>query len=366
MYFVKSNRNSFQPNLNDEISKINDGFTTIINEVAQKFTLQIVKMIDDSGMVEANSELQSRVIKAIEYFLPRIENGVIDSIDGLSIECDNKEIRSRLKEYLESIAKDLNQKIICLRSCEQQFSVTKYISARAEASIENLKRKKSDSKKSDSKKSKEINGPSSNPDVFLQLKEWRNSVAKTKGIPVYRVLKQSAMLQIADELPYTRDLLKSIKGIGAKKISEFGEEILSLVISFRDKRGLSTPHGNIFDSKEPTKPQKVKTHVVTYELFRQGKTISQIALERDLAESTIASHLNFYIESGELKIEELVSEEVIGTITDYFLNAEDNRLGPARDVLGINYSYHELRWVLLHLQKTGKIVDLANKNDSIE
>ena len=59
--------------------------------------------------------------------------------------------------------------------------------------------------------------------------------------------------------------------------------------------------------KEP----KPDTKEVTYRLFRQGKSIEEIARERELVSGTIAGHLEHYVRSGEVKIEQLVAREKI-------------------------------------------------------
>lgn len=68
-------------------------------------------------------------------------------------------------------------------------------------------------------------------------------------------------------------------------------------------------------SKEPSKkkPKKPKGYSIfeTYNLFQEGKSISQIAAERKLKESTISTHLSALITMGKLKIEDIVDPETL-------------------------------------------------------
>ena len=57
------------------------------------------------------------------------------------------------------------------------------------------------------------------------------------------------------------------------------------------------------------KPPKVKSEELTMRLFRQGMSIDEIAVERSLSANTIFGHLLKYVQSGELKIDQLVSPE---------------------------------------------------------
>ena len=58
-------------------------------------------------------------------------------------------------------------------------------------------------------------------------------------------------------------------------------------------------------AKEP-KPKKEKTWVVTYNLYRQGKTPELIARERSLTLGTIYGHLARYIPTGDISIDDLI------------------------------------------------------------
>ena len=66
--------------------------------------------------------------------------------------------------------------------------------------------------------------------------------------------------------------------------------------------------------KKKEKEQKEKTWVTSYNLYRQGKSIADIAVERMLTPQTIVSHLARYVETGEIPIESLVPTDHIAII----------------------------------------------------
>ena len=66
--------------------------------------------------------------------------------------------------------------------------------------------------------------------------------------------------------------------------------------------------------KKKEKEQKEKTWVTSYNLYRQGKSIADIAVERMLTPQTIVSHLGRYVETGEIPIESLVPTDHIAII----------------------------------------------------
>lgn len=355
LYYVKQNTSSFRPTLVSELVEISESINKDLVEISSKFTAQIDKILEGNNSIENNNELNERVIKAIKYFINIIDHSAIPLIEGVNIDSDSKEHRNKQKEYIENISNELTRKSICLKSCEDGFNISKYIHARAISSIEISKRKSSKGK------AKETKSTSQNQDIYNKLKEWRNKISKAKGIPAYRIIKQSTLLQIADEMPYTKSMLKEIKGIGKKKIEDYGDEIIEMILSYRAFKGFSIDRIDPVYQTTANKPVKTKSHEISYQLFTQGKSIKQIAAERELSEPTVAHHLEEYIESGAIAIESLVSLEKIESITEYFLHANDYRLGPAKDVLGDDYTYTEIKWVLKYLKGSEKLNDFEDE-----
>ncbi len=69
-------------------------------------------------------------------------------------------------------------------------------------------------------------------------------------------------------------------------------------------------------TKEP-KPKRIPTKDVSFEMFQRGMTIKEIALERNLAFSTVFSHLSQFVENGVLQLSDIVPQQHIDAITDY-------------------------------------------------
>jgi hypothetical protein len=97
------------------------------------------------------------------------------------------------------------------------------------------------------------------------------------------------------------------------------------------------------DKKE--KKAKGESQQTSYQLYKEGKTVAEIATERGLKTTTIEEHLAQFVASGELDIHDFVSEEKLQKAVDYFGKAEDKSLAPAREALGADFSYAELRMV---------------------
>jgi ATP-dependent DNA helicase RecQ len=104
--------------------------------------------------------------------------------------------------------------------------------------------------------------------------------------------------------------------------------------------------------RRESRPEKSSdTKRETLSLFRSGKSIDQIATERDLSTSTVEGHLAYWIEAGDLQLEQVVAPEKIQLIKRVALEMDGARLTPIKNMLGEQVTYGEIRAVLASRQK---------------
>ncbi len=68
-----------------------------------------------------------------------------------------------------------------------------------------------------------------NRDLLQKLKTWRSITAEKEGVPVFRVLHNSHIEQIAELMPSTKESLMALKGIRDRKFAKYGTAILKMV-----------------------------------------------------------------------------------------------------------------------------------------
>ena len=66
-------------------------------------------------------------------------------------------------------------------------------------------------------------------DLDWRLKNWRNKLAVRKGIEPFKILQNKTIEEIAAKKPATPEELRAVKGIGDKKLKEYGGEILKII-----------------------------------------------------------------------------------------------------------------------------------------
>jgi DNA helicase-2/ATP-dependent DNA helicase PcrA len=66
-------------------------------------------------------------------------------------------------------------------------------------------------------------------ELLAQLKEWRLVTSKAMKVPAYVVFTDNTLIAIAETLPADEAALVAIPGIGARKLEQFGPDVLALV-----------------------------------------------------------------------------------------------------------------------------------------
>jgi DNA helicase-2/ATP-dependent DNA helicase PcrA len=68
-----------------------------------------------------------------------------------------------------------------------------------------------------------------NEDLLLQLKAWRLDIAREQKVPPYIVFTDNTLIAIAEMLPDDDAALIALPGIGARKLEQYGPDVLELV-----------------------------------------------------------------------------------------------------------------------------------------
>jgi hypothetical protein len=332
-----------------EFGEVNSSYKAQVLEVNDKFSTQLQQLLAQNGDVEGNVALQKRIGKACAYYSEQMETIFAPVIASVPVESDNKAIRKSISNAMEKLREEVVQKLACLKSCQEGFRVKTYMATRSKAAIEQPEFKAPRRKESASKP-----GSMAHPVLYERLKEWRNAKLAELKIPAYTILPQKALLEIVETMPESIPELQNIKGFGKKRANKYGADILSVIIEYRRENGMPV-NPSVYEEIAVKREKKPSSGQISFHLFAQGKSIEEIARERGMATSTIEGYLARYVKSGEIDINRLVSPGKIDRITTYFLNAGSYNLSPAKEALGDEVTYGELRFVLNHLIGRGEI-----------
>lgn len=342
---IYSNDTLFEGKMIQDLSQRRTRIFEELCTVASKFEGQIRKLHGETLPCEQNDNLQDRLKKGVAYFQEHLAD-ITTGLADLPFKTDNKTINEQITEALKLIEEDIALKTNCLEACKDGFSVKEYQRTK---SVNGIEKEKTNKKKVRIKDDVMDRNP-----LYTILREWRSEKADELDTPLYAVVPNKALKAIAQEKPVTLHALKEIDGMGPKRVRAFGAEIIDVVLRFmgEDPDGADIGELPLEPEKSP-KRQKGDSALETKALFDQGMSPEDIAKERNLAISTVYGHLAELVGQGVLDASQFIDEEKYNTILDYFESTFDPQIGVAREVLGNDYRYGEIKAVLVELQREG-------------
>jgi len=348
-FFCKSNSNTIFLSNSEKIEEIKKIAEDDIFSVSEKFKNQLGKMFGSKILPEKDSSLIGRIGKASQWFFERVEK-INDFLEKLSFETDNKEIKKQLDYSYKNLFQETLIKKASVKSCENGFSPLFYLKSVSKAQTDFTPPKK----KKDSLPLFE-ESDIEHGEVFSLLKKWRAKKAGEENLPHYQILHQSVIIQISIILPENEKELMKIKGVGPKTNEKYGKELLEIVNNYRKINKIEKVELPEFEEKpknvKKNKTPKEDTKTISFNLYKKGLSIEEIARERGFVPATIEGHLSFFVEKGELNLNELISEDKKDKIIQEIKNQKD-QLGfkQIKENLGNEYSYGEIKMVVSHLK----------------
>jgi ATP-dependent DNA helicase RecQ len=183
--------------------------------------------------------------------------------------------------------------------------------------------------------------------LFDRLRQLRKTLADERDVPAYIVFSDVALRQMARNYPASESQFARISGVGEKKLREFGEIFLGEIAAY-----LQTNARQIFADDSftaPTAPPPSRSSLgdsarETLRRFRAGRTVEQIARERDVTTGTIYGHLAEGIERGEpVDLQTIFTVAELTEVAAAFNRNGFGALGPVFESLGGKIDYGRLR-----------------------
>ena len=327
------NRTSIKGEVIEHLQLIKDNGIVALMKVSNGFKNQLLAISSEGILPENSSQIQDRFKKAVDYFLTESIKNIVQPIASLSFSSDNKAVKKDFTTQFDKLQELLSEKVFALKKMTEGFKVQPYLKIRAAAVLQKttpVKKKKLPSKR--------------DPILALGLRALRDDISKAENIPHFQIFTQETLYAICDSLPRTEKELLKVNGMGKIRVKKYGDEILELIETYCKENGI-----NAFN--EQKKENKKSTKQISFELFKKGLSIKEIAKERSLTSGTVESHLASYIPSGEVDILELIPLKKYQKMIKEIEAVEYKNLTHLKENVDKSYSFMELRMVLLSLNQ---------------
>jgi ATP-dependent DNA helicase RecQ len=128
--------------------------------------------------------------------------------------------------------------------------------------------------------------------LFDELKSLRRETAEERGVPAYVVFGDTALRAMARQRPSTLEGFRAIRGVGDKKLADYGEMFLARITDYCERSGIKT---DVDDSPAPTPPPRrlEPSHngQQVFALFRQGRSLHEICEHSGRTLGTVTNYL---------------------------------------------------------------------------
>ena len=349
LYMIKLTRkhqSALSGDLHTYLSNIIDELKGKMISVSTRFEPQLQQLFRQNPAPDRNQALQERLKKAVAYFMPLL-NEISGQTEALGFETDNRTVRKDFDKAFDRLQQEFKIKNACLESCREGFSLDALHKARALASIEAPAKRRTPKERFNISLS-DID----HPELYEEIRRWRHLKHLENNQDHYMILQQKSMIHLAKVLPQNKAMLKLVHGVGKRKIEQYGDEILDIVKNYCQEHGLEVP---IEIPSAKKKKSKKNTKAISFEMFRQGKTVDEIDLERGFVRTTIEGHLSHYVGTGDLDIEQFVPKKKVDIIKAKILELGTETTTPIKASLGNDFSYPEIRFVIKYLEFKGEL-----------
>lgn len=325
--------------------------------VAQKFIARVSELMKEEAIIENNIALQNRITDAAVYFLPRLA-ALKNALNHHPLITEHKTAADEVNEHLQSLSTALHTAEYLMQYGKEPFTISGFLKHKLNLSVPRFQISSYASKR------KQAGSDMKHAELYAQLKQWRDQVCEENSLPIYMLANSNSLIEICTYLPLSKEHLILLSGFGKLKVDKYGDEIIDLVERYCNEHHIETniearPINLKKQRSESSTPkaEKLSSFAVSLQYYREGKTPEEIAKLRNLAKSTIESHLADAVKSGDVSVFKLVADQKVEIIKEAIVNNPQMKSGELKLLLGDDYTFSEIRAVRNHLFHIGSSTD---------
>ena len=184
------------------------------------------------------------------------------------------------------------------------------------------------------------------PALYSMLKDLRKKMSKKLDVPPYVIFQDPSLEAMATTYPVTLEELQNIPGVGAGKAKRYGQEFCVLIKKHCEENEIERPE----DLRVRTVANKSKIKVSIIQAIDRKVALDDIALSKGLEFGELLDEVEAIVYSGtrlniDYFLEEIMDEDHMLDIYDYFKESTTDKIDDAMDELGDDYTEDEIRLV---------------------
>ena len=194
--------------------------------------------------------------------------------------------------------------------------------------------------------SRDACGSTLDPQLYSLLKQLRKDVAEKHNMPPYVIFQDVSIEQMAVAYPITLEELQNIPGVGVGKAKRYGEAFCQLIKTYCEDNQIERPE----ELRVRTVAKKSMNKVKIIQNIDRQMALDDIADSLNMGFDDLLSEIETIVNSGtklniDYFLEEVIDEDRVDEIYDYFRESETDDLNTAAEELGGDYTDDEIRLV---------------------
>mgnify|MGYP002551961649 FL=1 len=184
------------------------------------------------------------------------------------------------------------------------------------------------------------------PALYSMLKDLRKKLSKKLEVPPYVIFQDPSLEAMATIYPVTLDELQNIPGVGAGKAKRYGEEFCKLIKRHCEENEIERPE----DLRVRTVANKSKMKVAIIQAIDRKVALDDIAMSKGIEFEELLDEIEAIVYSGtklniDYFLEDIMDEDHLLDIYDYFKESTTDDIDDALDELGDDFTEEEVRLV---------------------
>ena len=194
--------------------------------------------------------------------------------------------------------------------------------------------------------SRDACGSTLDPQLYSLLKQLRKDVAEKHNMPPYVIFQDVSIEQMAVAYPITLEELQNIPGVGVGKAKRYGEAFCQLIKTYCEDNQIERPE----ELRVRTVAKKSMNKVKIIQNIDRQMALDDIADSLNMGFDDLLSEIETIVNSGtklniDYFLEEVIDEDRVDEIYDYFRESETDDFDTAAEELGGDYTDDEIRLV---------------------
>ena len=184
------------------------------------------------------------------------------------------------------------------------------------------------------------------PTLYSMLKDLRKNTSKNLQLPPYVIFQDVSLEQMATVYPISIEDLQNIQGVGAGKARRYGKEFVALIKKYCEENEIERPE----DLRVRTVAKKSVLKVKIIQSIDRQVALDDIAEAQGIDFDTLLDEVEAIVYSGtkiniDYFLEDVMDEDRVDEIYEYFRESETDDLEAAIDELGDDCTEEEIRLV---------------------